>query len=136
MLQVTQHTKERFAGRVRKLISDKQVCKYQGKKVIKSFTKLIGSDLSSFDSYGVCLGSLEPQSSSTALKVAKSGRTYLTINSTDNGLLKDSTGNEVWAIVRQGRIISVFLRKEVQRETAHLGRNAGGLGVNKIIDKI
>jgi hypothetical protein len=51
---------------------------------------------------------IDPQSS---LYVKVGGREYYTM---DDFLGRDSTGNEIWCVIRNNRIITIMLRKSIQ----------------------
>jgi hypothetical protein len=69
-------------------------------------------------------------------KKHKSG-TYYQINSIDEfDVIKDSTGNEFWVIIRNQKLITGFLRKTIQRLTAEKPRDFGGLGVDVVIENV
>jgi hypothetical protein len=95
-------------------------------------------------SYGFLLGTFKPNPKSKLYTITNKqnpGIPFYEINSPDdsNELLKDSTGDEFWAIVRNNVITTVMLRKRLQRESAGEERTVsgehgkGGLGVDRVI---
>lgn len=88
-------------------------------------------------SYGIMLGRFNINPNSRLMTdIHKSGIYYVIYSMDCNDIIKDSTGNELWCIIRYNKIITAFLRKTVQRKTACESRNAGGLGVDFVIDNI
>lgn len=95
-------------------------------------------------SYGFLLGTFKPNPKSKLYTITNKqnpGIPFYEINTPDdsNELLKDSTGDEFWAIVRNNVITTVMLRKRLQRESAGEERTVsgehgkGGLGVDYVV---
>jgi len=89
-----------------------------------------------FDSkgYGIFLGSFKPNPKSllyTDKNEFDPGIPFYQIFSNDGIFAKDSTGDEMWAIVRSNTLKTVMLRKSLQRRSMGKERNQdGGLGVD------
>jgi len=79
-------------------------------KILRNISLLNSLELNPRESYGVRLGDFQINPNSKYyFKIGD--REYYRLN---NELVKDSTGNEFWVIVRNNRITTFMLRKEVQ----------------------
>ena len=104
----------------------------------KNLNNILSHDFNPNESYGIFLGSFVPNPKSNLFTNTNShnpGIPFYEIYGVGNDeLMKDSTGDEFWAVVRKNVITTVMLRKRLQREFAHNERNdRGGLGVNNVI---
>lgn len=131
---VTGHAYNRLKERLKGMTQNNDITSQEASNIEKNIEFIMHANIDMNTSYGVLIGDFNINSKSSLLtKFHKSGD-YYEINSRGaDDVVKDSTGNEFWGIIRGGRLITVFLRKTVQRKTAHLARNNGGLGVDKVI---
>lgn len=91
-------------------------------------------------SYGIFLGKFQPNPKSPLYTVTNPydpGIPFYQIFSDDGVFAKDSTGDEMWAIVRNNILKTVMLRKSLQRRSMNKERNVdGGLGVDVAIPNL
>ena len=133
--QITEHAYSRIEERLNKMRSNSDITAEEATNIEKTFKKILSHEFEFNKSYGIILGRfiINPKSKLITQK-HKSG-TYYEINSMDNfDIIKDSTGNEFWVIIRNKKLVTGFLRKTVQRHTAEKPRDFGGLGVDCVID--
>lgn len=79
-------------------------------KILRNISLLNNINLNPRESYGVRLGDFKINPKSKYYFNIR-GREYYRLN---NELVKDSTGNEFWVVVRNNRITTFMLRKDVQ----------------------
>lgn len=88
-------------------------------------------------SYGIFLGGFRPNPKSPLYTVTNPYNMgipfYTVLDNSDPVFSKDSTGDEMWAIVRENVVETIMLRKRLQRRSAaeERGSGDGGLGVDK-----
>lgn len=80
-------------------------------------------------SFGIMLGSFEPNKESEYYKVVGGNRSYYSI--IDDTVISDSTGDQFWVVVRQNRVTTFMLRKSIQ--TTDLNHNLEKLRVDEVI---
>ena len=146
---VARHAKERIDSRLNKMASRGDLSPVEVQTISGNLDKVI-NHLGKFEenkSYGIRLGRfhVNPESKTIekpgeAFVVPDRGRVYYRIwgDSADRKdlLATDSTGNEMWAVVRNNTLVTMFLRKDYQRAAALEKRlqGSGGLGVEDVID--
>ena len=134
---LTNHSYSRIIQRLEIMKKNNDITNNEFNKIKNNLSSMLNYNFNPNKSYGLKLGefNINPESSLITDK-HKSG-IYYTINSLDsNDIIKDYTGNELWGIVRNNKLITVFLRKTIQRKSAENDRMNGGLGVNEIIDNL
>lgn len=126
--EVDKHAADQVKARLDRMARDGDITKAEEAKIRGTLDKVIAHDFGDRD-YGIFLGSFVPNPNSmlyTDRNQWNPGIPFYEINI--NG--KDSTGDEMWAIVRNGRLKTVMLRKSLQRRSADKERfDDGGLGV-------
>jgi hypothetical protein len=134
--KITKHAYDRIEKRLNTMKSNNDITESEALTIEATFKNILNHQFENTISYGIMLGrfTINPKSK-LITKKHKSG-TYYEINSMDEfDVIKDSTGNEFWIIIRNGRLITGFLRKTIQRLTAEKARDFGGLGVDVVIDE-
>ena len=141
--QINPHANFRIDGRLNKMVYHKFLTESESTTTAKNLATVVDIDFPEEKSYGIRLSrfNVNPQAQQVKSQLEISsdkGKTYYRIYQEDeDDIVKDSTGNEFWGIVRQNKLVTIFLRKDYQRRSAHLGRNDdGGLGVTDVIDDI
>jgi hypothetical protein len=128
---VSGHAYKRLNDRVKVMKDKHDITPAEAANIEHSLNQIGAYNFRPDKSYGIMLGrfNINPNS---AIKTEKhpSG-VYYTIDIIGEG---DSTGNEIWAIIRNNKLITVFLRKTIQRLTADRPVKQKGLGVDHIID--
>jgi len=135
--QITTHAYDRITERLETMTQNNDITPVEAENINKNLHHILDNSFDNEMSYGIMLGRFEINPTSGLVTQKHRTGTYYEINSLDNqDIIRDSTGNELWAIVRNGRLITAFLRKTIQRKTAEMPRKQGGLGVNEVIDNI
>lgn len=124
------HSLDRIKQRIA-VFSDEDISPKEKERIFDNLTLLGDINLNPKKSFGVLIGTLIPNKFSDYF-VDVNGRGYYTI--IDDKVIKDSTGNQVWAIVRGNDVTTVMLRKEVQ--TADDEKNKFSLDVDDIIKNL
>lgn len=138
--------KERFHIALRK-INEAEFGKHSYERIEQRLDSL-GDDISDFErdqiidtinllkqydfprgSYIVKLGDFDPDPASDRY-IEVNRRGYYRI--IDDEVFTDSTGDEIWVIIRDNRVITVMLRKSIQ--TLNPEKNARQMRVDKAID--
>ena len=143
---VAGHAKVRIDERLKKMVDRGDLTEVESQIISGNLGKII-NHLGEFDenkSYGIRLGKFHVNPNSKTIEkrgedfvIHDRGKPYYRIWSDGHDLLAtDSTGNEFWAVVRNNTLVTMFLRKDYQREAALNTRldGTGGLGVDDIID--
>jgi hypothetical protein len=133
--EISSHAYGRIKERLTTMSNNNDITPQEAVNIDKNVNNIINYRFNPNKSYGIMLGrfNINPDSALTTTR-HKTG-SYYEINSSDyNDIIKDSTGNEFWGIIRGNKLITVFLRKSIQRNTAGQPRNMGGLGVDVVID--
>ena len=105
----TNHYKSRLENRIGQ-ISDNDISKEDKQLLVDNLKKVALKRYCKKTSFAVRLVAFNVAKASKFF-VNVCGRSYLRIN---DFLGNDSTGNEVWAIIRSGRIVTVMFRKDIQ----------------------
>jgi len=135
--QITRHAYDRITERLETMTKNSDVTPVESENIDKNLHNLLNFDFDNQESFGILLGKFEINPDSELVTQKHRTGTYYEINSLDHeDIVRDSTGNEFWAIVRNGRLITAFLRKSIQRNTAEKPRKQGGLGVDEVVDNL
>lgn len=135
--QITKHAYDRIEERLNKMRFNKDITVEEATNIESVFKKILNHDFENQKSYGIFLGRFNINPTSKLITRKHKSGTYYEINSMDEfDIIKDSTGNEFWVIIRNKKLVTGFLRKTVQRATAEKARDFGGLGVDCVIDDI
>jgi hypothetical protein len=133
--QITEHAYGRLKERLSGMTRENDITTEEAKSIENNLNHILICGFDKNKSFGIKLGTFKINPNSKLLTKKHKSGIYYEINSLDKfDIVLDSTGNEFWGIVRNNRLITVFLRKTVQRTTANQPRNMGGLGVEKVID--
>lgn len=135
MAEITEHAFQRIKERLDRMTSMGDITPREDGYLTVNLGNVLKYNFNPKKSFGINLGrfNINPKSGLVTEK-HKSG-TYYEINSAgSDDIVKDSTGNEFWVIVRNNNLITAFLRKTVQRQTATQPRDMGGLGVDVVIN--
>lgn len=133
--EVTSHAKERIDTRLKRMTANHDITMQEAGTIDSNLNNILRFDFNPNRSYGIMLGRFNINPNSRLVTKKHKSGTYYEINSMDEyDIVKDSTGNEFWGIVRNNRLITAFLRKTIQRKTAENPRDSGGLGVDEVID--
>jgi hypothetical protein len=140
--EIDPHAVDRLKERLDKMSSNGDITPEEYGNIKKNLDDVLAFDFDSRD-YGILLGTFTPNPKSSLYTIKNPqdmGTPFYTINLPDkNEILKDSTGDEFWGIVRGNVLKTVMLRKRKQRQFAGEKRTAsgeqgkGGLGVDVII---
>lgn len=122
-----QHSNDRIKERI-KIFSDDDIPASVKHHIYDNIDILHDIDLNPKKSYGVMIGSFNPDKDSPHY-VGVRGRGYYSI--IDDTVISDSTGNQFWVIVRGNKATTVMLRKEIQ--TKDVEHNKQKLNVDVII---
>jgi len=125
------HSNDRIKERF-KVFSDEDMPKHIKDAVNRNLDILDSHDLSTNKSYGVMIGSFHPNKNSEYYVETKDGRGYYSI--IDDGVIHDSTGDQIWVVVRANNATTVMLRKAIQ--TADVEHNKEKLRVDVVIKDI
>jgi len=135
--EIDTHALLRLEQRLDLMSNNGDITQRENDIIRKNLDNIISHNFDPNISYGIFLGSFIPNPKSKLYTNANKfnpGISFYEIKSDRDELLKDSTGDEFWAIVRKNRIKTVMLRKRLQRASAHKDRmDDGGLGVDKVI---
>ena len=130
--EVDTHAYDRVKERLDLMTANGDITSAEDAEIRRNLENIIAHN---FDSggYGIFLGSFVPKKTSslyTDRNEYDRGIPFYQIYSNDGIFAKDSTGDEMWAIVRDNRLKTVMLRKALQRRSMYKDRNDdGGLGV-------
>lgn len=103
------HLVERFNTRITNMPSDAIPNKIK-RQILKNLKKVRDFNFDPYKSYGIRLVELQINKDSKMYHEVD-GRGYYSI---DDFLGKDSTGNEIWVVVRNNEIGTIMLRKDIQ----------------------
>jgi hypothetical protein len=133
--EISVHSYQRIKERLNSMTTNNDITPQEAANIERNLSRVINYDFKPDKSYGILLGKFNINPSSTLVTTKHKSGTYYEINSADqHDIVKDSTGNEFWGIIRENRLVTVFLRKTIQRQTAEQPRDMGGLGVDTVID--
>lgn len=135
--KITEHAYNRITERLEGMTKNNDITVKEEESIKANLNAILNYDFKSNKSYGVMLGRFGINPKSKLITEFHKSGVYYEINSIDHhDIMKDSTGNEFWGIVRSNGLVTAFLRKTVQRRTANQPRDMGGLGVDIVIDNI
>jgi len=133
-MNITEHAYNRIEERLEHMCDKDDITEEEQETIMENLNLISERDFEKDISYGIMLGRFKINPKSYLVTKKHPSGVYYEINSKDEyDVVKDSTGNEFWVIIRNNRLITAFLRKTVQRQTAHMPRDEGGLGVDEII---
>lgn len=133
--QISEHGYNRLRERLEKMTIHGDITAIEAFQMEYILNQILKRGFNPNKSYGIKLGTFSINPNSFLVTRKHPSGVYYEIYSADpNDIIKDSTGNEFWVIIRNNKLITSFLRKSIQRSTASKPRNAGGLGVDIIID--
>jgi len=134
-MEITEHALERIMERLETMTSNNDITEEESEEIKRNLKNIINFDFNRYSSYGIMIGRFNINPNSSLITKKHKTGIYYEINSLDHmDVIRDSTGNEFWGIVRNNRLVTAFLRKTIQRKTAEKQRNDGGLGVDEVID--
>jgi hypothetical protein len=133
--EISSHAYKRIKERLKTMSNNNDITSQEAMNIDRNVNNIINYNFNPNKSYGIMLGRFNINPDSTLTTTRHKTGSYYEINSFDySDIIKDSTGNEFWGIIRGNKLITVFLRKSIQRNTAEQPRNMGGLGVDVVID--
>lgn len=97
-------------------MSDSDLPKHYRETIMDTFFKVRDLNFPKNKSYAILLGKFTPKSDSEHYVKMPDGREYYRVFS--DPILKDSTGNQFWVIVRDNKVHTFMLRKDVQTRDA------------------
>jgi hypothetical protein len=121
------HSNDRIKERI-KVFSDSDISPNIKNQIFNNIDLLNRIDLNPSKSYGIMIGSFNPNSKSPHY-VDVNGKGYYQIM--DDGVIHDSTGDQLWVVVRENKATTVMLRKSIQ--TRDINHNKEKLMVDEII---
>lgn len=131
-IEVDKHAADQVKARLDRMAADNDITKAEEAEIRRNLDNVLNHNFDNGE-YGIFLGDFVPNPNSllyTDKNEYNPGIPFYQINSNDGAFSKDSTGDEMWAIVRDNRLKTVMLRKKLQRRSAHKKRfEDGGLGV-------
>jgi len=128
---VTGHAFKRLNSRLKVMKDNHDITPQEAANIENNINRTAAYNFNPSKSYGIMFGRFTINPNSSIRTEKHPSGVYYTIDIIGEG---DSTGNEFWGIVRNNKLITAFLRKTVQRQTAHRGVKDKGLGVDYIID--
>lgn len=136
--KVSSHSLRRLNGRLDRMKTYQDITQAEYDNIKKNLTDVLSYDFKPKTGFGILLGTFVPNPKSTSYTDTNKfnpGIPFYEIFSDDkDDLMKDSTGDEFWGIVRDNVLTTVMLRKRLQRQFASLDReDKGGLGVDVVI---
>ncbi|MGB2814562.1 MAG: hypothetical protein WBC75_05665 [Dehalococcoidales bacterium] len=139
--KVSSHSLRRLNGRLDRMKTYNDITQSEYDIIMKNLTDVLSFDFKPKQSFGILLGTFVPNPKSTSYTNTNKfnpGVSFYEIYSDDpDDLMKDSTGDEFWGIVRQNVLTTVMLRKRLQRQYANREReDKGGLGVDVVINNM
>jgi hypothetical protein len=130
--EIDRHTLDRIKGRIKVMSDDDLPAQYR-ERIMYNFNRLEKLDFPLDKSYAVLLGNFTPNPASEhSYKDPKNGEMYYRIIS--DPVLKDSTGNQFWVIIRNNTVKTFMLRKDWQTKPNTL--NAEKLRVDFSIENL
>lgn len=134
-MKITEHALERIMERLETMTGNNDITKEESDEIKRNLNNIINYNFDNYFSYGIMFGRFNINLDSKLVTKKHKTGIYYEINSIDDkDVIRDSTGNEFWGIIRNNKLVTAFLRKTIQRKTAEKSRNHGGLGVDKVID--
>lgn len=121
--QTTWHFEERIVDRLNNLDLPKEDINF----IYRKLDKLEATDFGNKTSYAIRLIKFKPNPSSSAYYKINGREYYKVIDNRG----KDSTGDELWVIIRQNQLKTFFLRKGIQTKDPQ--RTKRILNVDEII---
>jgi len=110
------HLIKRFIDRI-SIMTDEDISSVDKDKIITNIHKAIVTEFDPYTDFAVFLGEFTPKPTSEHYYKMHDGREYYRVMSNDDyDMLKDSTGNQFWMIVRRNKIHTIFLRKSIQEQ--------------------
>jgi hypothetical protein len=138
-----EHSVDRFKERFSEF-SDEDIPQSVKQGIIKNLDTIEATDFPTNKSYGVMLGSIpvnkESQYYKAYLETVKDGNTmgkggsYYSIMGDKKRIIKDSTGNQFWVVIRNNEVTTFMLRKDVQTNDANY--NIEKLRVDNVIKNL
>lgn len=138
-----EHSVDRFKERFSEF-SDEDIPQSVKQGIIKNLDTIERTDFPINKSYGVMLGSIpvnkESQYYKAYLETVKAGNTmgkggsYYSIIGDKKRIIKDSTGNQFWVVIRNNEVTTFMLRKDVQTNDSNY--NIEKLRVDSVIKNL
>jgi len=140
---INAHADQRLEQRLETMYNNGDITPREYQIIRSNFDKILENNFNekkedgSTMSYGIFLGSFRPNPKSPLYTVTNTHNPgipfYEILSNTDSVFPKDSTGDEMWAIIRNNVVETIMLRKRLQRKFNADDRSTGtgGLGVDK-----
>ncbi len=136
---ISGHAFDQMRKRLDRMKSGGDITPEEDAEIRKNLNSILTHEFDSKD-YGIFLGAFKPNPKSPLYTITNPydpGIPFYQIFSDDGVFAKDSTGDEMWAIIRNNVLKTVMLRKSVQRRSMNKERNVdGGLGVDIAIPNL
>ena len=108
-VQIQSHLEERFKSRIIDMPLD-AINEVTKTEIITNLNKVLDMELGGNQSYGIKLKTIEVDKR-CSVRHTVGGRRYMRVNAF---LGHDSTGDEIWVIVRENKLQTIMLRKGIQ----------------------
>jgi len=135
--KVSSHSLKRLNSRLDSMKTYGDITQTEYDNIKKNLIDVLSFDFKPKTSFGILLGTFTPNPKSTSYTDTNEfnpGIPFLSIQSGNDDLMTDSTGDEFWGVVRENVLTTVMLRKRLQRQYANRDReDKGGLGVDVVI---
>lgn len=135
--EINTHALQRLEGRLNLMGANGDITPREEETIRKNLKNVVDYNFDPNKTYGIFLGSFIPNPKShlyTNTNAFDPGIPFYQIFSNDGIFANDSTGDEMWGIIRNNTIKTVMLRKRLQRRSANKPRmEDGGLGVDIVI---
>jgi len=134
---LNQHALERVEQRLNSMKIDNDLSYGEEQIITNNLQKILSYEFNPNKSFGILLGTFKPNPESRLYTDKNRWNPnvpfYEIYGQGLDDVVKDSTGDEFWAVVRNNVITTVMLRKKSQREFALNDReDNGGLGVGVV----
>jgi len=134
---LNQHALERVEQRLNSMKIDNDLSYGEEQIITNNLQKILSYEFNPNKSFGILLGTFKPNPESRLYTDTNGWNPnvpfYEIYGQGLDDVVKDSTGDEFWAVVRNNVITTVMLRKKSQREFALNDReDNGGLGVGVV----
>jgi hypothetical protein len=142
--KLNDHSFLRLKQRLEKMERNNDLTPREVSVIRDNLQKLLSYEFPQNKSYGILLGVFKPNPNSTLYTDTNKWDPgipfYEIFSENEQDVVKDSTGDEFWGVIRNNEITTVMLRKRNQRASAGNERmDDGGLGVDVVainVDKL